>query len=105
MYLAFLVYSLSSVFAKIASRQPFLSMAFLGGVFLVVLCSFIYALLWQKVLEKQEISVAVANKVVVLVLNLIWAFVLFDERLSLIDIVGIIVIFAGVYLISGAKNE
>lgn len=64
----------------------------------------IYAILWQQVLKKVPLSVAMANKPVALILSLLWAFFLFKEALSVKVLLGIALIIAGVILI-GVNND
>lgn len=101
MYASFFVYSLSSIFSKLASRENFLSLPYIlcfGGVIFVL---GLYAVLWQQVLKKMPLSVAMANKPVALALNLLWAFLLFKEQLSLKVIVGVVLMLCGIIVIGG----
>ena len=62
----FLVYSISSVVSKLASGRELFSVEFLLLYGLDILVLGIYALLWQQVIKKFELSVAYANKAVTL---------------------------------------
>lgn len=101
MYLSFFIYSLSSIFSKLASREPFLSLPYIlcfGGIIFIL---GLYAVLWQQVLKKIPLSVAMANKPVALVLNLLWAFLFFKELLSLKVILGVAFMLCGIIVIGG----
>lgn len=100
MYVSFFVYSLSSIFSKIASRQDFLSIKYVLCFAAIVLILGIYAVLWQQILKKIELSVAMANKPIVLVLTLIWAKLFFNEEISIKVLIGIFLIFSGIVIIS-----
>ena len=78
----FLIYSISSVVSKFASEKEMLSMEFILLYGLDVLVLGIYALLWQQVIKKFELSIAYANKAVTLVWALIWGIFLFHERIT-----------------------
>lgn len=104
MYAAFFVYSLSGVFSKLASRQEFLSLAYLVCFLGVVFILGGYALLWQQVLKKIPLAVAMSNKPVVLVFATLWAVLFFDERITVKFFIGLAFIIAGLFIIP-AENE
>lgn len=62
MYFSFFIYSLSGIVTKIASRQDFLSLKYIFCFSIIILILGIYAVLWQQILKKIELSVAMANK-------------------------------------------
>ena len=103
MYVAFLIYSFSSILTKVASTQAFLSwqyiLCFAGVIFILG----IYAILWQQVLKAVPLSFAMANKPVALVFGLLWAFLIFKDEFTWKMAVGIVLILTGVVLI-GVKN-
>lgn len=105
MYISFFIYSLSSIFSKIASRQDFLSIKYVLCFATIVLILGIYAVLWQQILKKIELSIAMANKPIVLVLTLIWARLFFNEEISMKILVGIVLIFSGIIIISLNHKE
>ena len=105
MYAAFFIYSLASVFSKLASRNDFLSLPYLLCLFVIVVILGIYAILWQQVLKNIPLSIAMANKPIALVLSLVWAFFLFKEHLSIKIMAGIVLVLIGVAVIGlGAKK-
>lgn len=59
----------------------------------------IYALAWQKVIKKFELSTAYANKSVYLIWSQLWAVLIFHENLSARNIVGMLVVFVGVMVV------
>lgn len=106
MYAGFLVYSFSIVFSKLASLQAFLSAPYLLCFFGMVFALGVYAVLWQQILKKIPLSVAMANKPVALALSLLWAFVFFKEPLTAKTLVGIALVLAGMAAIGvGAVRE
>ena len=96
----FLVYSISSVVSKLASGRELFSVEFLLLYGLDILVLGIYALLWQQVIKKFELSVAYANKSVYLIWGQLWAVAIFREHLSFMNIVGLMLVFAGVVVVS-----
>lgn len=101
----FLIYSISSVVSKLASEKELLSMEFilLYGLDVVVLG--IYALLWQQVIKKFELSIAYANKAVTLVWALIWGIFLFHEQITTGKVVGIILVMLGILILNTGKEQ
>ncbi len=99
LYFAFLIYSLSSVCAKMAAGQEslFRMMFYLG---LEVICLGGYAIVWQQVLKKFPLVTAMANKGVVVIFNLIWSVILFGEAVTMYNVLGAIVIIGGIWMVS-----
>lgn len=65
----------------------------------MILNCMIYAVIWQKVIKQIDLSVAYANKTVYLIWSQIWAVLLFHETLTPQNIVGLILVFAGVLVV------
>ncbi|MBS7338685.1 MAG: EamA family transporter [Suilimivivens sp.] len=101
----FLIYSISSVVSKFASEKEMLSMEFILLYGLDVLVLGIYALLWQQVIKKFELSIAYANKAVTLVWALIWGIFLFHERITTGKVVGIILVMLGILILNTGKEQ
>jgi hypothetical protein len=72
LHASLLLYSIGSVFSKLASQEDFLSLGFIFfyGLFLMVL--FVYALLWQQILKRFPLTVAFANKAI----TILWGIVM-----------------------------
>ena len=104
LHVLLLIYSLSGIFSKLASGQPFLSPAFVGlyGGMLVILG--IYAIVWQQVIKRLPLSVAFANKAATVVWGIVWGAVVFHERVTLGMVVGAVVVIVGVVLYSTADD-
>ena len=103
MYISFFIYSLSSIFSKLAAQQDFLSLRYILCFCGIVLVLGVYAILWQQVLKHVPLSVAMSNKPVALILSLFWAFILFDEVFNLKTIAGATIILIGIIII-GVKH-
>lgn len=74
----------------------------------IILILGVYALLWQQVLKKIPLSIAMANKPVVLIFGLIWACLLFKEAITFKILLGMGLVFIGIFIIgfdSEDKNE
>ncbi len=69
-----MIFSLSSVTAKFASGQKFMTGGFILFYGLEVVILAVYALLWQQAIKKFDISIAYANKAMVLLWGLFGGF-------------------------------
>lgn len=107
LHIILFLYSLSGVCSKAASSKPFLSSKFclLYGASLFILV--IYAILWQQVLKKIPLNIAYANKAITLVWGIIWGTVLFKEKIQTPNLIGAVIVIAGVLLVvtGGDKNK
>lgn len=101
------IYSFSSVIAKLASLQPDFSFQFWLFYALELLSLAIYALFWQQIIKKFELSIAYANRAAVLLWSLLWSHFLFHEEISLNNLMGVICVVAGIIVINldGKKKK
>ena len=96
----FFVYSISVVFAKMASGNEFLSKKFILLYAVQILSLAIYAVLWQGCLKKTSLSKAFSNKAVTIIFGLIFGLVLFNEHISLFQIVGVGIVMIGIRMVN-----
>ncbi len=101
LYATFLIYSASSVCAKLAAQYDLLSMEFCLFYVGVVGLLFVYALVWQQVLKQFPLAFAYANKAIVIPLGMLWGFLLFGERITPLMLLGVAIILVGVWLVAG----
>ena len=90
------VYAASSVCSKLAAGQPFLSVPFIllyGGMLAALVA---YALGWQQVIKHLPLTTAYANKAVTVVWGILLGFLIFDEAVTPRQIVGAVLIIAGI---------
>lgn len=99
LYGAFLIYSASTICAKLAATQSatFRLIVFFGLEFV---CLGVYAIIWQQVLKKFTLVTAMASKGVVVIFNLIWSILLFGETITIGNIVGAGIIIFGIWMVS-----
>lgn len=108
LHLVLLFYSLTSVISKLTSGEDFLSMKMIVLYGIMMFMLVIYAFLWQKVLKRVHLTVAFANKAVVIIWGFIWGMVFFHEVISWNMIAGAAVIILGIIFVSrdeGKKEE
>lgn len=103
--IVFLIYSISSLVAKFASGNDVMSFKFIMfyGLELVILG--IYAILWQQVIKKFELSVAYANKAICLLWALVWSIVIFHDNLKWNQVVGIVIVMAGIVILNSEPSK
>lgn len=89
------IYTLSTVMAKQASGQPLFSVGFFGFYGAELLILGIYALLWQQMIKKFELSVAYTNRAMALLWSLIWAVVIFKDNITVKNVIGVALVIAG----------
>lgn len=100
----FLIYSMNSIVAKFASAEEFgLKFILLYGLEVAILG--IYAILWQQVIKKFELSVAYANKAVTLIWAMLWGSVLFKEQITVSKVAGILLVIIGIVILNSKDRE
>ena len=97
LHMVLLIYSATSVLSKTASNLNGAGFVLCYGG--VLLCLGGYALLWQAVLKKFDLTVAFANKAVVLIWGIIWGWLFFNEAVTWNKVVGAVVIITGILIV------
>lgn len=95
-----LLYTTSGIFAKLASGEGFLSWGFIllyGGEICVL---GIYAILWQQIIKRVDLSLAYANRAVALLWSMLWAFLFFHETITVKNIIGVVIVIAGTMIVN-----
>lgn len=98
--LVVMIYTLSSVMAKLASGYDALSLPFLFFYGVEILILGIYAIAWQQIIKRCELSVAYANRSMAILWSLIWTVVFFHEVLTVKNIIGVLIVFAGTMIVN-----
>lgn len=102
------IYTLSSVVAKFATGKELFSLSFFLFYGLEIVILGVYAILWQQMIKKFDLSVAYANRAMALLWSAIWAVVLFHEKLDGKQIAGILLVVLGTVIVNtdnGKKAE
>ena len=97
--LSILILSLTGILAKKASAVDFLSVEFITYYCLILFIMGIYAILWQQIIKKFELSVAYANKGSLIIWTFIWAVLFFQETITLNNILGAVLVIAGIVMV------
>lgn len=108
---AVIVYTGSGICSKMASSHPGSVTLFgitVGGLnitgylwlFLEVCCLGAYAVLWQQIIKRFDLSVAYCNRAFAVCWSFLWGVLLFGERVKPLNLVGIAVVLAGILLVN-----
>lgn len=101
--IAFIVYSCESLFSKLASTYESLSLPFLIFFGLVIVALGIYAVLWQKILEFMPLNIAYLCKSSTIVIILVMSNLIFNENITVYNIIGAGLIFLGLIVLLWKK--
>lgn len=98
--LAVMVYTLSGVAAKNAAMYEPMSWGFLICYGIEIMILGIYAVLWQQLIKRMELSVAYANRSMAILWSMVWASLFFGEIITTKNIIGVVIVLAGTMLIN-----
>lgn len=99
-----MIYTLSGVAAKFASGTGFLSLKFILFYGLEIFILGIYAILWQQIIKRIDLSVAYANRSLALLWSMLWAVLFFQEEISIKNIIGVIIVIIGTIIVNNDGN-
>lgn len=107
LHISLLFSSLSGVCSKMASgyTERIFSLQFIFWFGLVFVIMFGYAVIWQQILKRMPLTVAYANRPVTLIWGIIWGALIFEEKITWNMIVGAVIIFAGIYLVTSENLQ
>ena len=94
--LVYLFYSTVSLATKFTSLQEFLSLKYFLGLAIVVAMLGIYAIIWQQVLKRIELTTAYMFKGTSLIFVLLFSALIFNETITVWNIVGASLIVGGI---------
>ena len=100
-----IIYTLSGVAGKYASGYPAFSLGFIVCYGVEILILGVYAVLWQQIIKKFDLSVAYANRSIALLWSMLWATILFRERVSIQNLIGVAIVIAGTMIVNGEDHE
>lgn len=100
-----IIYTGSSIAAKFAAAQELLSLKFCLFYGIEIMILGIYAILWQQIIKRFELSVAYANRAMVLVWSMLWAVLIFRDEITIQNITGIALVIVGTVVINLDMKE
>jgi len=98
LHLLLMIYSLTSIFSKMAGKQPFLSMKFILYYCGMIAIMAIYAIGWQQILKRVDLMTAFANKAATVIWGIVWGMLFFKETLTIGKVFGVVFIVIGIVL-------
>lgn len=103
--LIIVIYTLSSVVAKYASACELFSFGFVMAYVAEIAILGVYAILWQQIIKKFELSIAYANRAMALLWSMIWAVIFFKEQVTVKNIIGVLVVILGTIIVNWDDNK
>lgn len=101
----FFIYSLVSIFSKLAATQDGINIRFLLCYGMVLFLLMLYALLWQQNLKHLSLIVAYSNKAITVIWGMVWGATLFHEKITVFQIVGAAIIVVGVCIMASQSED
>ena len=102
-----IIYTISGVIGKFAARSAQSDQALvfllLYGAEIAVLG--VYAIIWQQMIKKFDLSVAYANRAVALLWSLLWASLIFGEPVTGKKALGVALVVLGTAVVNAGKGE
>ncbi|MDO4478897.1 MAG: transporter [Lachnospiraceae bacterium] len=95
-----IVYTGSGICSKMTANYEAFSFGWLLWIFLEVCCLGFYALFWQQIIKRFDLSIAYANRAFAIFWSMLWACLIFGEGISVKNIIGVVVIFVGILLVN-----
>ena len=100
-----IIYTMAGVCSKMAGGQDFMTPGFIlfyGGQIAVL---GIYALLWQQIIKRIDLSVAYVNRALAILWSMIWAVLFFGEGITIQNVIGVVLVLAGTIIVNGEAKE
>jgi len=101
---AVVIYTLYGVAAKQAAMYETISWQFFLFFGIEIAILGIYAVLWQQLIKRIDLSVAYANRSMAILWSLIWAILFFGEKITPKNILGVFIVLAGTMIINSDGN-
>lgn len=95
-----ILYTASGICSKMTANYPSFSFMWLVWVGLEVAALGMYAIFWQQIIKRVDLSVAYANRAFAIFWSTLWAVILFREKITPANTIGIVVIFLGILLVN-----
>ena len=99
-----MLYACVSIFTKYASQQEFMSWNYMVGLIGAVGVMGLYAVLWQQILKRIDLSLAYMFKGTSLIFVMLLAYILLGEQITWNNIVGAIIIISGIVLFAHSSQ-
>ena len=104
LHLMLMVYSMSGICSKMASKQEFLSTEFCFYYAMIIILLGFYAIGWQQIIKRLPLTTAFANKAVTVVWGIVWGAVFFHESITVGKVIGAALVIVGVVIYARADE-
>ena len=94
------IYTLSTVCAKFASGQEFMSFQFILYYGIEMMILGVYAIIWQQLLKKFDVSIAYANKAMGLLWSIVLAILIFNDTITIKNVIGVLIVIIGTIIVN-----
>ncbi len=109
--MAVVIFTLSSVCSKFAGMNSGETVLFgitvhglnpagFRWLVLEVVCLGFYAIFWQQIIKRYDLSVAYANRAFAIFWTFLWSVVIFHEAVRPASVIGILLVFFGILLVN-----
>lgn len=103
LHISIMLFSTTGIFSKMAANNINENgiwdfRTFVCAGFMLLNCA-LYALLWQQNLKYFEVNVAYAHRAVYNIWSLLWAVLIFSEKITVGNVIGVMLIIIGVLVI------
>lgn len=103
--IAVLIYTSAGMLGKFAASEELFSLKFFLFYGFELLALGIYAIVWQQLISKIDLSIAYANRSINLLWALLFAFFIFKEQITLPNILGVIIVIIGISLVNSSDTN
>jgi len=100
-----MVYSLSTVAGNMASKHEFLSLGYILFFGLDFFILGVYAILWQQIIKRFQLSIAYANKAMTLLWSMVWNFLIFSQGITVKKVIGVLIVMTGVVVMNMGEDK
>lgn len=105
LHIMLMVYSMSGICSKMASKQAFMSPMFCIYYAAIILLLVLYAIGWQQIIKRLPLTTAFANKAITVVWGIVWGALFFEEAITLGKVLGAALVITGVILFVRGDSE
>lgn len=95
-----IIYTLTSIVGRKASGSELLSLQFILFYGLDIVILGIYAICWQQMIKKFDLSVAYANRAMAILWTAVWARFIFKDTIGIKQLIGILVVMIGTVVVN-----
>ena len=108
---AVIIYTFSAICGKMAGSHtgsaqlfgitiPGFTLTGFLWIFGEIACLGFYAIFWQQIIKRFDLSVAYANRAFAIFWTFLWSILLFHEQVRPANVIGIIIVFLGIQLVN-----